>query len=372
MIEHVEIRADFNYLYRDDQKFFPVIQDAGHEFHPLEAANAVVIKLPAKINDELIWEKERALAEKLVEEGKLIMWELDFGLEANSLDFSDSSVFYSLGIAIDEFVNSLWRDLKDSSLGVILYRGDVGFSKNFIWNDEHKQLFLEKHATSKNDLVNLIDVSGDEWYVALEDNKLFKLFAADIFSEYFQRLVSYLPDEALPFCLFDVSEQTDLALLAQLLSKDRFQHILLALKKSTIPAGHLNWEEGCCLGGWIGRGSPYFSAVSEVNLAVCLPGDEYMTPSVSESLGVVLQDLSSRGVSYRIIPENLLTEAWDGIDSIIIISNGLSYQGKRRLQGFCAAGGRVVSLGDLNQLSNEILYPLFQVELASQEALFNN
>jgi hypothetical protein len=128
MINQVEIRADFNYLYRNDQKFFPVIQDAYDEFHPLEAANAVIVKLPAKAHDELIWEKERALAQRAVSEGKLIMWELDFGFYDKEMDFFDSSIFYSLGIALDEFVNSLYRDLKDSSIGVILLpRGSCFF-----------------------------------------------------------------------------------------------------------------------------------------------------------------------------------------------------------------------------------------------------
>ena len=275
MTENTEVRADFNYLYRNDHKFFPVIQEQSLESEMLDAANAVLITLSARADADLIWEKERAYAEKVSEEGKLIIWELDFGLSMQKIDASDSSLFYSYGIAVDEFVNTLWRELKDFSIGVIIYRGDAHFSHKFAWNEEHKEYFLEKISShdSKEQIQSLINSSGDCWADALEGNRFFELFAADVFAEYYQRLVSYLPDTVMAFSLLDVSEQTSSAFLAQLLSKERFQHILLGLKRSPIPAGHLNWEEGACLGGWIGQNSPYFSTVSEISLGVCLPSE---------------------------------------------------------------------------------------------------
>jgi hypothetical protein len=97
-------------------------------------------------------------------------------------------------------------------------------------------------------------MSGEEWFVALEESRLFKLFAADIFSSIFSVLSPTCRTSFILFVRSDASDEPDLSFLAQLLSKDRFQHLLLALKRSAIPAGHLSWEEGCSLGGWIGRG----------------------------------------------------------------------------------------------------------------------
>lgn len=364
-----EISADFNYLYRNGQKFFPVVQESRLELQTIDAANTVLITLPAKIDDELIWEKERAYAEKVIAEGKMILWELDFGLSSQKIDVSDSSLFYSFGIAVDEFVNTFWREHKDSSLGVILYRGDMHFTKKFHWNEEHRQFFIEKISQSaqKEALTSL--ASKDNWIEALRESRTFALFAADIFSEYFQRLVSYLPDTTMAFALFDASEAKSAAYLAQLFSKDRFQHILLGLKRASIPVGHLNWEEGACFGGWIGTSPPYFSTVSEINLGVCLPPDETFTDEVAEQLNELFDELKRFQQPFRIIPESQLTEAWDGIDNIIVISSTVSYQGKRRLQGFCAAGGRVASLGESLQLANEIEYENYLLEISVEEAL---
>jgi hypothetical protein len=371
MTENTEILSDFNYLYRNNQKFFPIIQESVLDFHSHDACNAVVIKLSAKPSDELVWAKQSAYAQKVREEGKLILWELDFDVTHNQINSADSSTFYSLGIAIDEFVASLWREYQDISIGVILYRGDVNFCNHFVWNDEHKALFLEKITDPqiKQKLDHLVVEQGDDWALSLSENRLFQLFAADVFAEYFQRLVSYLPDTLLAFALLDVSEEESSAFLAQLLSRDRFQHILLGLKKSKIPAGHLNWEEGVCLAGWVGQGSPYFSAVFELNLAVCLPLDEGFNSSVYHELDSLFADLGSRQIPYRIIPENLLTEAWDGIDAIVVLSQSVSYQGKRRLQGFCAAGGRVICIGPSLGLPEEMAFDTFKLELPLQEVL---
>ncbi|NDD58463.1 MAG: hypothetical protein EBZ47_04315 [Chlamydiae bacterium] len=365
-----EIRSDFNYLYRDEKKFFPLIQDVSPSQQAQEAVNSVIIHLPAGLDNELIWEKERQYADSLIADGKMIVWELDFGVAIRHIDPSDTSLFYSFGIAIDEFVNTFWRDYKDYTLGVILYRGTSEFALNFQFTDEHKYLFLEKISSKevKVSIESQIEDAGDRWLSALQDEKLFKLFAADIFAEYFQRLVSYLPDSLLAFCLLDVSEETQLSFLAQLLSKDRFPHLLLGLKKSPMSIGHLNWEEGGCLGGWIGRGAPYFSAVSEVTLAVALPDDDAFTPDVYQYFDKILNDLVERQVPFRVIPDNLLTEAWDGIDHIVVVTSAISYQGKRRLQGFCAAGGTVVCLGPSLELSQEEVFEHFLAELPLQEA----
>ena len=144
---------------------------------------------------------------------------------------------------------------------------------------------------------------------------------------------------------------------------------MLGLKKSPLPAGHLNWDEGSCLGGWIGRSSPYFSTVSEVSLAVCLPSEEFFSQKTTESLTRLFKELKDLQVPYRIIPESLLTEGWNGIDNIIVISASVSLQGKRRLQGCCAAGGKVVCIGERLDLANSIVYEEFGMELSTQEVL---
>jgi hypothetical protein len=59
----------------------------------------------------------------------------------------------------------------------------------------------------------------------------------------------------------------------------------------------------------------------------------------------VLSALAEKGVSYRLISESFLTEEWDGIDDLLVLHHCGSL-GKRKLQGFCAAGGRVVRFNE--------------------------
>jgi hypothetical protein len=315
--------------------------------------------------------KQREEAEEAVKNNKLILWELDFGLSDIRLETTQSSQFYNFGIAIEEFVDHIWKQFKDQTLGLILFRGDAQFKERFAWNEDHRCHFFETIHDSdlQQSLQSIIDSSTLPWHEALVDQVSFQFFAATMFAEYVQRLASYLPDEILVFSLFDVSTLSSPAHIAQLFSKDRFGHVLLALKMAPMAIGHLNWQEGACLGGWIGIGAAYFSTISEVKIGVCLPKDDHFTQEIEHTLNTVFLDLSLRQIPCRVIPEAQLTEAWDGIDYILAVSSSVSYQGKRRLQGFCAAGGYVVPLGESMGLAHEMSYSDFRGELASHEAL---
>jgi hypothetical protein len=67
-----------------------------------------------------------------------------------------------------------------------------------------------------------------------------------------------------------------------------------------------------------------------------------------------LDALKKRSISFKLIAESQLTSQWDGLDYLLYSPTGLSTQGKRKLQGFCAAGGTVVSTGALLGLPYEM------------------
>ena len=48
---------------------------------------------------------------------------------------------------------------------------------------------------------------------------------------------------------------------------------------------------------------------------------------------------------YRIIPELRLNEMWQGLDELIVIEEAVSPLGRRQIQGFLAAGGKIRSRG---------------------------
>lgn len=336
-----EIAFDSNYLYVDGEKFFPILQELEDGKDPLESVNGVVIRVPCL--EDVVWEDVYALAEKAAELDKWILWDLDFGFQEKRVFLQDTAVFFAHGIAIDEFIKKLWTPFLSRTLGASLFRGGVDFAKYFVWTEEHEQLYLEK---SRESAFLRSDPSLEEMGR--------KLFAADVFSEYLHRLSSFLPDQILPFCFLDVSAIESCAFLSLLLSKDRFQHLLLVLKKSSLPLGCLNWEDGGCFGGWVGRGAPYFSVVREVKVGVCIPLEESMSLDLVHELEGVFSKLADLNISYRVISELYLNESWDGIDELIVLSVGVSRQGMRKLRGFLAAGGQVVYVGEPLGLESEV------------------
>ena len=338
-----EITFDSNYLYVNQEKFFPILQEMEYSLDLLESVNGAVIYVDCSEDSDFCWESAFVLAEKALELDKWILWDLDFKFQEKRIFLQDTSSFFSCGIAIEEFTEKLWIPFEKRSLGVCLFRGGVDFARYFIWTEEHELLYLEKSKDSaflKSDPE--LETVGR------------KLFAADVFSEYLHRLSSFLPENALPFSLLDVSSIESRAILSVLLSKERFQHLLLALKKSKLPLGCLNWEEGGCFGGWIGSGAPYFSAVHEVKLGVCIPLEENMSKELLDQLEDVFVKLDQMQVPYRVISELYLNESWDGLDELIVFGAAVSRQGFRKLKGFLAAGGKVVYADDPLGLESEM------------------
>jgi hypothetical protein len=132
---------------------------------------------------------------------------------------------------------------------------------------------------------------------------------ANVFAEFLHRLASFLPDEIKPYCLFEQAFTP--GKFAQLTSKDRFWHLHLSLEEKDHPLGLL------------------------------LPQDEYCTEEVIQEL----DDILTKEQEVRIVPEVRLNEMWQELDELIVIQEAVSPIGKRHIQGFLAAGGKVRSRG---------------------------
>lgn len=256
----------------------------GKPFVPEIPGNALLIGLDASLRSDLKWDGARELAKGA--NGRYLLWEFDWGSDEFSL--YDPVVFQAFGQAIDHFVKTLWEEFKEETLGVVLYRGTIDFADRFIWPLEH----LEECGQSS-------------------------VSYATVFAAYLHRLLSFFPDVVQPFCLFDTSGCGSRSRLAQLLSKERFEHIHLSL-----------------------------SATQTSELAICLPHDDYLTDEQLDRLDQVMAELQSQGAAYRIISESRLAQEWDGIEKLLILPEAVSPMGRRLLQGFEAAGGEILSVGE--------------------------
>ncbi len=275
----MSITADHHGFYRDGQPFFPQIQERG---------NVCTIRLPARLSDDLDWS---AAITQAHENDALILWEIDLGLDHMIFDPQDTLAFFSFTLALEEFTKNIWPAFKERTFGVSLYRGK--------FNPE-------------------ISFPLSKWEEGINEDYL--LFCAQYFAEYLHRLVSFLPDEVLPFAFLDVSSLATPAKTAQLFSKARFEHLNLILKGAEFSFGE---GESSAIG-------------------IYLPTDSMIDDAVLAQLDQIISKLRSSKTLFRILPEEKLTEQWDGLDELIVPSElAISPQGRRKLLGFTAAGGTV-------------------------------
>jgi hypothetical protein len=301
--------ADHHGFYREGVPFIPLIQDSAEA-----RGNGVRLQLPARLSDDLDWSSFKGLAEEIVAKGKLIFWEIDLGLHEFVFKPDDTASFFAFSLALEAFGKVLWPLFEKQTLGVSIFRGK--------WSGEERfpRVF---------------------WEGAMQDD--YPLFCMQNFAEYLHRLVSFLPEAALPFACIDVSEMGSAARIAQLFSKERFEYVHLALKGAKGAFCGLRWDTGEGGQGWLGKGEAAQLDVSSATVGILLPKDENFTISVGQGLDALIADLQNRRVPYRIVCEEKLTEQWDGLDELCVFSSAIHLQGKRKLQGFEAAGGVIRS-----------------------------
>ncbi len=271
---------------------------------------AIWITLPAGIHDDLKWEKEKELATVAVQNGASIYWYVDFKFKAQKISLRETPLFLTFATALEHFSKTLWKMFEKNTLGICLYKGEAHFVETFKWVEADQEDFQEW----------LLDLNKKERFTPFD----YHLFCANIFGEYLQRLISYLPDTVPVFGIFDTSLTKNVAHATVLLSKERFSSLNIG-----VPSEH------------------------KETLAICLPLDFYVCPAFLSQLEDVLEELSS---PYRVIPESMLTEEWNGVETMLVFPDYVSPQGLRKLQGFVAASGKVLSVGKLLGLEGEVLY----------------
>jgi hypothetical protein len=259
------------------------------------------IVLPCRTIDDLDWTSILASIDLL----EKIEWEFDMGLNAPYFPIDDELYFSSLKLALSRFTKDIWPLYAERTTGATLYRGSADFASFFLWTGGQEENWNVWKETR----------------LAAPEAHLRRLFCADAFAHYFQMLAHALPDElpvTLHFCIQGCGSAAE---RRQLLSRERFEHFHLVTEEST------------------------------ASLAICMPEEALCSGTILAKLDQLLTTLIE---PYRIIEEAFLTELWEGVDRLYVIPEAISVQGKRKLMGFCAAGGLVIVEGESLGLPNEV------------------
>jgi hypothetical protein len=311
--------------------------------------DAVTITLDGGLDSDLDWQNQRKLAEKATKAGYWILWNIELGLFehlVHSLEIQ--SQFLSLSLAVEHFRDTLWKEFKDKTAGLSIYRGRANFSEQLRWDPIHTEQL--------NEWLKEAGISHQELHPL---HKI--LFCRDVCVQYMTLLVSRIPD-SLPIYLFlDISPFAK-SVLAQLLvlNPEKFERFSLALCSHTLPFPSLGWGRASPIGyaGVDNTTLPF--PVEPAAIAICIPPSRCYLPSHYACLEEAVKQLQALELPFRLIAESELISQWHGLDYLIYCPDSLDVTGKRKLQGFCAAGGTAVSsTGQLIGLAHEITLSAF-------------
>lgn len=285
------------------------------------------IYLDGRVNSSLDWSAAETEALACNEN---ILWDLDLGLfDSLKRGLEDQTQFLSLSLSLEHFHDTLWKRFKERTHSVCLYKGSVDFSKEFRWDDKQWVNCAHWLQTQGEKEVNRLTLEKHP-----EGQQLLRLFCRDTCVEYIQLLANRMPD-TMNVSVILKSNGFSYVQEAQLFHPERYER-LLVLKEGNLIKETANAQVG-----------------------VLLPPMDMCRETHYSGLQKAFETLMAKGIPFRIIPENHLITEWDGLDILLVSPTGLSSAGMRKLQGFAAAAGSVISLGSKIGLPNEMDFENF-------------
>lgn len=345
MDDHLEENLEDDYPPPMVEMARPAIFEGSfHEGVPA-GFDTVTLYLDGGVQADLNWKNVREDARAAIDQGFSLMWDIELAL-FNQLKqpLTNQGQFLSLALSLEHFRDSLWKEFKESTVGISFYRGKADFSLGFLWDLHQEQNF--RSWLKENCGLEELEQEGGEL--------LIRLFCRDVAVEYLLLLASRLPDTLPAYLYLDVSHfNGTLADEMQLLNPERFDRFHLALKEGRLPFDGLGWGSPTSF-GLSGEKFNQLPDSVDVKVGVCVPPMNFNRAFHYQGFEEALAELQRLSIQYNLIAENVLTSRWDGLDYLLYSPAGLSSEGKRKLQGFCAAGGTTVSTGNLIGLPQEL------------------
>jgi hypothetical protein len=341
MDDHEDDFVDDTILTTDEVPF-RLFENPNFEQIP-EEFDAVTIYLEGGLKADLNWDRASKKAAEAIQKGYQCFWSLDLGLfDQLKQSLSNQGQFLSLALSLEHFRETLWKQFQGDTVGVSLYRGDADFSKGILWDSQQENNY-------------------EEWKIQKGggggEDQLKPLFCRDVAVEYLLLLASRLPDTLPVYLFLNASSFTGpLWKELQYFNPERFERFRLAIKNGRLALPSLGWEHPTPKGYCGSRPLPLpQDRVAQIGL--CVPPMQFVLQSHYAGIEEALHFLQS--IPHKLIGEDQLTSEWDGLDYLIFTPEGLTSEGKRKLQGFCAAGGTAVSTGHLIGLPQECSWANF-------------
>ncbi len=288
-----DVRFDHRHIYVDDRPVCPTISSVD------TSSDALVISLDASPNSLLDWKDAVEKAEEAAGRQQQIVWHLAFHF-SSSISQEDPIFHAARKKAVEHFSQEILPSFADSTLFVSFFQGSID---DLHLLEKKKELFVQREET------------------------------LEFFLQQIQELALSIP-ENFPISLsFDVREIPVRDLLYHF-KRDRFSHILLALRGNSISFPSLSWIEGK---GKLGNWDPSLSdkKTTQERIGFVLPPKEKLS---EETLSLIEKRFSLS--SIRFLYEDFATDEWEELDLLLFLSP-LNEKQKRISLGFQAAGGEI-------------------------------
>lgn len=288
--------------------------------------DAVSIYCNGRTDATLDWKEQKRLAQSYVEKGLRIFWELDLGLFSHlRAPLLNQTQFYSLGLSLQHFQETLWSDFREHTLGLSLYKGSISLLESWKWSEEQIKAFqewLQEHFREITTISSCQEATPELFKTDTEGRKLLQLFCRNAAVEYVEMLSDHLPADLAVCMLLETDEISDKLLLARLLSKDRFERVSRVFFNDHVQT-KLYSEEAV--------------------IGICLPQMSYLNSKSFQEIENAVKILEKQKKPFRFIYEPYLTSDWQGLDYLLVVPEILTPTSQRKLKGFCAAGGTVIT-----------------------------
>ncbi|MGK5595038.1 MAG: hypothetical protein ACSNEK_06750 [Parachlamydiaceae bacterium] len=278
-----------------------------------------LITLDASTKSTMDWQDARKEALVAIAQGKQVLWYLDMGLFYYlSAPLSQTAQFMTLRLAFDHFRDTIWEEFNQYSVGLALFKGQPDYSKDFIWDEEQRssyQDWLKENFQEDQQLPR---------------PEMEKIFCRDVCASYLQQLIANVSDQIPLYLIFNCANV-----------QDPFEQLFLTCQDS-YPRFHLLLENS------------NLALDQSANLAICWPLQEEKNLMAFDRIKKALHTLIKDQVPFKVVHESQLTTEWQGLDDLIYEPELISANGIRKLRGFEAAGGTLISLGRFLGFAEEI------------------
>ncbi len=314
--------------------------------------DTISLPLNGRVDADLDWREVYQEAQQAVEKGYRLLWEMDLGLlTALKQPLTHQGQFLSFTLALEHFRDFLWPEFGSKTVGLSLFQGNADFSPSFSWDlqqEENLAEFLREHQFF--DLASLLLPSLQSHPVG---KRQLSLFCRDVVIEYLSLLAERLPETIPVYLLLDVTSlANDRLAQVQLLHPERFDRFSLILKGATLPFEAIGGEWPTAW-GYRGETPAILPLPLPPSIGLCLPPVDCYQDFYYQGFEELIAILQMKGLPFKMIAEKHLTLHWTGLDFLFYFSSGLSMQGRRKLQGFCAAGGIPVAVQEKRGLPGE-------------------